>query len=145
MRYEQAVAAALSHLRASGALDQPSGGQRAARVMVLGAGRGPLVSAALRAAGSARVPAEVLCIEKNRNALVTLRHRARADAEWAAAGVRVVHADMRSWAGPEDGKSADLIVSELLGSLGDNELSPGAPSAEPPAARAPPFPRRAGR
>ena len=33
----------------------------------------------------------------------------------------MVAADMRSWAAPEQ---ADILVSELLGSFGDNELSP---------------------
>lgn len=35
--------------------------------------------------------------------------------------VSVVSCDMRDWAAPE---KADIIVSELLGSFGDNELSP---------------------
>lgn len=35
--------------------------------------------------------------------------------------VTVVHTDMREWNPPE---KADIIVSELLGSFGDNELSP---------------------
>ena len=33
----------------------------------------------------------------------------------------VVSSDMRFWEAPE---KADIIVSELLGSFGDNELSP---------------------
>ncbi len=33
----------------------------------------------------------------------------------------VVHIDMRLWDAPE---KADILVSELLGSFGDNELSP---------------------
>lgn len=33
----------------------------------------------------------------------------------------VVSSDMREWEAPE---KADIIVSELLGSFGDNELSP---------------------
>ena len=36
-------------------------------------------------------------------------------------GVELVMADMRDWEAPEQ---ADFIVSELLGSLADNELSP---------------------
>ncbi|KAM4637181.1 protein arginine N-methyltransferase 5-like isoform 2-T2 [Amazona ochrocephala] len=40
--------------------------------------------------------------------------------EWGAQ-VTVVAEDMRGWSPPE---GADLIVSELLGSFGDNELSP---------------------
>ena len=35
--------------------------------------------------------------------------------------VTVISCDMRQWSAPE---SADIIVSELLGSFGDNELSP---------------------
>ncbi len=35
--------------------------------------------------------------------------------------VTVVSCDMREWTAPE---KADIIVSELLGSFGDNELSP---------------------
>ena len=35
--------------------------------------------------------------------------------------VTVVSSDMRVWQAPE---KADIIVSELLGSFGDNELSP---------------------
>lgn len=35
--------------------------------------------------------------------------------------VTVISCDMREWNAPE---KADIIVSELLGSFGDNELSP---------------------
>lgn len=35
--------------------------------------------------------------------------------------VTIVFADMRTWKAPEQ---ADILVSELLGSFGDNELSP---------------------
>jgi hypothetical protein len=35
--------------------------------------------------------------------------------------VTLVHADMRHWEAPE---KTDILVSELLGSFGDNELSP---------------------
>lgn len=35
--------------------------------------------------------------------------------------VEVVSCDMRLWVAPE---KADILVSELLGSFGDNELSP---------------------
>lgn len=35
--------------------------------------------------------------------------------------VEVISCDMREWDAPE---KADIIVSELLGSFGDNELSP---------------------
>jgi type II protein arginine methyltransferase len=44
----------------------------------------------------------------------------RKDVEWGNQ-VEVVHTDMRFWNPPE---KCDLMVSELLGSFGDNELSP---------------------
>ena len=40
--------------------------------------------------------------------------------EWGDSVV-VVSSDMREWQAPE---KADILVSELLGSFGDNELSP---------------------
>jgi len=40
--------------------------------------------------------------------------------EWGSA-VTVISSDMRLWNPPE---KADILVSELLGSWGDNELSP---------------------
>ena len=42
-------------------------------------------------------------------------------AEFWGDRVTVVSCDMRQWSAPE---CADIIVSELLGSFGDNELSP---------------------
>lgn len=35
--------------------------------------------------------------------------------------MEVIHTDMRYWTPPE---KCDILVSELLGSFGDNELSP---------------------
>ncbi|CAL1156198.1 unnamed protein product, partial [Cladocopium goreaui] len=86
--------------------------------MVLGAGRGPLVEATLKAAERAEVQIELYAVEKNPNAVHALRHRKRRDG-WTS--VQVVPGDMRSWTAP---KKADVIISELLGSFGDNELSP---------------------
>uniref|UniRef100_A0A4W6CT68 Protein arginine N-methyltransferase 5 n=1 Tax=Lates calcarifer TaxID=8187 RepID=A0A4W6CT68_LATCA len=87
-------------------------------LMVLGAGRGPLVNASLRAARQADRKLRVYAVEKNPNAVVTLENW-RFE-EWGDQ-VTVVSCDMREWAAPE---KADIIVSELLGSFGDNELSP---------------------
>jgi protein arginine N-methyltransferase 5 len=87
-------------------------------VMVLGAGRGPLVTATLRAAESAERNVRVYAVEKNPNAVITLENQ-KADT-WGDA-VTIVSGDMRVWDAPE---RADIIVSELLGSFGDNELSP---------------------
>uniref|UniRef100_A0A6U9GTR7 Protein arginine N-methyltransferase n=1 Tax=Zooxanthella nutricula TaxID=1333877 RepID=A0A6U9GTR7_9DINO len=88
-------------------------------VMVLGAGRGPLVAASLRAARRADAEVKVWAVEKNPNAVHALRHRKRREQDWAC--VEVVAEDMRAWKAP---RKADALVSELLGSFGDNELSP---------------------
>nr|CAG4646084.1 EOG090X028A [Macrothrix elegans] len=87
-------------------------------LMVVGAGRGPLVRAALQAAEKADRKIRVYAVEKNPNAVVTLQFLA--DEEWGDR-VTIVSSDMRDWEAPE---KADILVSELLGSFGDNELSP---------------------
>ncbi|KAJ3175875.1 hypothetical protein HDU87_005703 [Geranomyces variabilis] len=87
-------------------------------LMVVGAGRGPLVQRALQAAENAKRRVKLYAVEKNPNAIVTLR--ARKQSEWGES-VKVVHCDMRFWTAPE---KCDILISELLGSFGDNELSP---------------------
>lgn len=87
-------------------------------VTVVGAGRGPLVQCVLSASTAVGVPVRVYAVEKNVHAIVTLRNR-RITERWD--NVTVVHADMRQYAPTE---LSDLLVSELLGSWGDNELSP---------------------
>jgi protein arginine N-methyltransferase 5 len=109
-RYEQAIGQALAERHANSA---------SVTVMVLGAGRGPIVDAAVRASRTFRGEVRLFVIEKNPSAVVTLQHRARDD--WADANVVIVCTDMRNW---DTAERADIIVSELLGSWGDNELSP---------------------
>ncbi|KAJ2440926.1 hypothetical protein GGF42_007464 [Coemansia sp. RSA 2424] len=87
-------------------------------LMVVGAGRGPLVTRALRAARQAARAVRVIAIEKNPSALVELQRRNACDWDHQ---VTLVRADMRGWV---PAQRADILVSELLGSLGDNELSP---------------------
>ncbi|KAB7501407.1 Protein arginine N-methyltransferase 5 [Armadillidium nasatum] len=87
-------------------------------VMIVGAGRGPLVRKALAAAQIAQRKIKIYAVEKNPNAVVTLQ--SQQDENWGNL-VTVVSCDMREWDAPE---KADLLVSELLGSFGDNELSP---------------------
>ena len=89
-------------------------------VMVLGAGRGPLVRAALKASLSSKRNIKVIAVEKNVNAIVTLL--TQKDEQWGDQ-VDVVSGDMRQWKS-NDSRKADIVVSELLGSFGDNELSP---------------------
>jgi protein arginine N-methyltransferase 5 len=87
-------------------------------LMVVGAGRGPLVSASIAAAVAANRRLRIWAVEKNPNAVVHLNARAAVEG-WR--DVTIIHADMRDWNAPEP---ADILVSELLGSFGDNELSP---------------------
>lgn len=106
------------------------------RLVVAGAGRGPLVQACLNAIDTlrAKVPSLpavfVTAVEKNPNAMFTLTHRL-AD-EWSSEAFRSknVHVNL---VGPTDMRSltpnllqpnADILLSELLGSFSDNELSP---------------------
>eukprot|EP00124_Ichthyophonus_hoferi_P000328 Ihof_evm24s11 gene=Ihof_evmTU24s11 len=87
-------------------------------IMVVGAGRGPLVRCSMRAAARAGRKVKMYCVEKNPNAIITLQEAS--DREWGD-DVTVVSGDMRDWKAPE---KCDILVSELLGSFGDNELSP---------------------
>ena len=159
--YERAITAALRNWVKRG---WPGSGFESSRIViaVVGAGRGPLVTRALRASAAAKVEIELWAVEKNPNAYVVLQHHNKD--HWKG-NVHVVLSDMRSWKGPNiprprevpvqsrasvdttDGESdmpaaaaavgdpghrvhagghgkVDIIVSELLGSFGDNELSP---------------------
>ncbi|XP_057434586.1 protein arginine N-methyltransferase 1.5 [Lotus japonicus] len=88
-------------------------------LMVVGAGRGPLVRASLQAAEETGRKLKVYAVEKNPNAVVTLHALIKMEG-WEDM-VTIVSCDMRYWNAPE---KADILVSELLGSFGDNELSP---------------------
>eukprot|EP00850_Spirogloea_muscicola_P006972 SM000034S12726 [mRNA] locus=s34:430977:437706:+ [translate_table: standard] len=113
-QYQQAVHQAL--------LDKVSDADSATTtlvLMVVGAGRGPLVRASLAAAEEAQRLLKIYAVEKNPNAIVTL-HSLITMEGWQDK-VTVVSSDMRHWQAPEQ---ADILVSELLGSFGDNELSP---------------------
>ncbi|XP_022851252.1 protein arginine N-methyltransferase 1.5-like isoform X1 [Olea europaea var. sylvestris] len=88
-------------------------------LMVVGAGRGPLVRASLQAAEETGRKIKVFAVEKNPNAIVTLHSLVKLEG-WEKL-VAIVSSDMRQWNAPE---KADILVSELLGSFGDNELSP---------------------
>ncbi|XP_057516470.1 protein arginine N-methyltransferase 1.5 isoform X2 [Amaranthus tricolor] len=88
-------------------------------LMVVGAGRGPLVRASLEAARETSRRLKVYAVEKNPNAVITLHSLLKLEG-WENI-VTVISSDMRHWDAPE---KADILVSELLGSFGDNELSP---------------------
>ncbi|EIN04806.1 PRMT5-domain-containing protein [Punctularia strigosozonata HHB-11173 SS5] len=87
-------------------------------ICVAGAGRGPLVARCLTAADRARRKVVLYAVEKNPNAYVTLQHRNAT--EWEER-VKLFYGDMRAVELPAQ---VDILVSELLGSFGDNELSP---------------------
>ena len=89
-------------------------------VIAVGAGRGPLVRAALNASEESGRRIRVFAVEKNPNAVVTLQQQ---ELEVWGDKVKVIPSDMREWNPPEK-DFADILVSELLGSFGDNELSP---------------------
>ncbi|KAH8117716.1 PRMT5-domain-containing protein [Phellopilus nigrolimitatus] len=107
-KYEEAILKALSDLSAEERLV----------LTVAGAGRGPLVARSLKAVERSSRNVAIYAIEKNPNAYVTLQQRQQM--EWNDK-VTVLFGDMRHLEVPE---KADILVSELLGSFGDNELSP---------------------
>jgi type II protein arginine methyltransferase len=88
-------------------------------VMIVGAGRGGIVEAAMRAEERIGKKVRLYALDKNPHALVTMRTKQQFDGRWAQ--VHIVHSDMRAWQAPE---LCDILVSEMLGSFGDNELSP---------------------
>ncbi|TDH71502.1 hypothetical protein CCR75_004420 [Bremia lactucae] len=107
-QYEKAITKALS----------ATVEEKVSVVMIVGAGRGPLVRCALRAAMTANRKTRMFAVEKNPNAVITLRNL-KISEKWDT--VTIIASDMRSW---ETTERADIMVSELLGSFGDNELSP---------------------
>ncbi|XP_049887187.1 protein arginine N-methyltransferase 5 [Pectinophora gossypiella] len=88
-------------------------------VMVLGAGRGPLVRATFNAADITNTKVKVVVVEKNPCAVVVLAAQVRE--VWRDRDVTLIPGDMRNITLTP---KADIIISELLGSWGDNELSP---------------------
>lgn len=133
-QYEKAITEAMAEWKL---LKKPTSGlnpetqQPELVVTVAGAGRGPLVTRVLRASAATGFPVQLWALEKNQNAYVyLLRQNER---EWGGK-VRVIKTDMREWDGivPAGQKvsasnpagAVDILVTELLGSFGDNELSP---------------------
>ncbi|KAF8625564.1 hypothetical protein AX15_005327 [Amanita polypyramis BW_CC] len=108
-QYEEAIYRAF--------LERPSTSGRIV-CCVAGAGRGPLVARCLKAVARSKRSAFIYVVEKNPNAFVTLQERQ--EKEWGDK-VKILFGDMRFIDVPEP---ADILISELLGSFGDNELSP---------------------
>jgi hypothetical protein len=135
-------------------------------ILVVGAGRGPLVREAIRAVSRVSASwinktsndsgrrkalrAKVIAVEKNPSAILYLQSLKSSDASWnggqeandsikerekiiipGTSNVTVVGCDMRQAADSvlkymvdNPNLRGDIVVSELLGSFGDNELSP---------------------
>lgn len=89
------------------------------RIGVFGAGRGPLVQAVLNASEKIGIVTKVTALEKSPNACLTLLDRFRGHSK-----VEIVFGDMRKVSHKLSKGTFHIIVSELLGSFGDNELSP---------------------
>ncbi|GET88405.1 methyltransferase-like protein [Leishmania tarentolae] len=117
----------------------PSPDERTLHLVLLGCGRGPLIDECLNAVSALGVRLRIFAIEKNCPAAAFTRMRWANDPEWTQLAytfghtLEVIVADGRTIATsaenglltlPADFGLCDLLVSELLGSLGDNELSP---------------------
>lgn len=112
--YRKAVGEALSKL--------PADAQNPVVILLVGAGRGPLIRSCLRAAFHTKRPVHIYAVEKNDHAIITLKNqRWNQFIDGIPHHVDIVASDVRDWHAP---KLADIVVSELLGSFGDNELSP---------------------
>ncbi|KAK1761238.1 methyltransferase [Echria macrotheca] len=126
-QYELAIAKAMIDWREQKLPTAQDGTNSDLVVAVAGAGRGPLVTRVLRAAESTGTSIQLWALEKNQNAYVYLLGMNKR--VWNNK-VTVVKTDMRGWEGPKvpgyDSliSKVDILVTELLGSFGDNELSP---------------------
>lgn len=120
-KYKEAMIEALDHL----ILTKGSENRRFI-IMVLGAGRGPLVDNMILAIGALKAKKhqfKIYAVDKNPSSVIALKYKHRSG--WSTAKpnieVEVVEADMRLW---DPGCKADIVATELLGSFSDNELSP---------------------
>ena len=82
---------------------------------VVGAGRGPLVDCAVRCGIK-----NIFIVEKNPSAIELLKQR-KNNGDFPKETVKIFSGDFRNISFPE---KVDILVSELLGSIGDNELAP---------------------
>nr|CAI5823362.1 unnamed protein product [Callosobruchus analis] len=111
--YQNAIYKAIESFRS-----EEAGDGKPPVVMVVGAGRGPLVQAVVNVSYTLNKKVKIYAVEKNPYAINTLLDRVKN--EWNNQ-VTLISEDMRIYEPPE---KADILVSELLGSFGDNELSP---------------------
>ncbi|GAV03546.1 hypothetical protein RvY_13949 [Ramazzottius varieornatus] len=123
VRYQTAIERAFWELQFKRRPGRPPFGRKEAPwslvVAVLGCGRGPLVSRVLAAAEKAHVAVKVYGVEKNPITQRILQEKLAT--EWKGRNVELVFGDMRTWQPVE---KLDMMVSELLGNVADDELSP---------------------
>jgi protein arginine N-methyltransferase 5 len=128
-RYQEAVFLALKDGLGSPSELNSSGSPRTVAIAVVGAGRGPLVMRCIRAFQQLQAPPEALslklfAVEKNPSAVVYLRSMTLHNPTWTNV-VTVISEDSRKLLPAHmENCQIDIVVSELLGSFGDNELSP---------------------
>lgn len=119
-KYEEALESAMKDIHERNVKDGFI--NQKVKVAVVGPGRGPLIAASLRASKRSGVHIDLFAVEKNPNAVNTLRNR------FLNQAVTIIQGDMRSILKKDDSLikpfTLDIIVSELLGSWGDNEASP---------------------
>lgn len=126
-KYKAAMVEALKYVQDMYRAEEVDG--RDLILMVLGAGRGPLVDCFIEAIEELSLGnrCKIYALDKNPSSVIALRHKHRTD--WSnrcnSNGIRIqveiVECDMRVW---DPKVKADIIATELLGSFGDNELSP---------------------
>lgn len=115
--YQNSIASALSDMMPEEEAETAE--TKTLTLMIVGAGRGPFIRSAVNASKNTDRPVKIVVVEKNLNAFLTLDDLVQT--MWPELGIEVIHEDMRRL--KYTGK-ADILVSELLGSFGDNELSP---------------------
>jgi protein arginine N-methyltransferase 5 len=89
-------------------------------VCLVGAGRGPVMRRVINASINAGLNINPFLVEKNKNSFNTLLHLKKTEPR-IFSKVTMLFGDMRNM---NIDYKFDIIVSELLGSFGDNELSP---------------------
>lgn len=92
--------------------------EKTVTILLVGAGRGPLIRSSVNAMINTGRKIKLIVVEKNPNAIVTLTGLIKM---WPTLDIELYSKDMRKL---ELTTKADILVSELLGSFGDNELSP---------------------
>ena len=89
---------------------------------MIGPGRGPILREIIKACFEQKFEKFMIhAVEKNQNSVITLQHYVLQNEETLKGRVKIINEDIRTYVCEE---KADVLVSELIGSFGDNELSP---------------------